>query len=182
MMCYSLDIALESIESKFENFFDNITEDLSRSEFLPNRYIVDQRTGMVDMHLFPKNLTIQEGKNKHREIMIRRSNRLDSHIKLSNSILFVSNRIDPVEEFDKFSLGVNKIYSNKKIYNINIRDSDRHCKQVYEFDRNRLLIEYQFEDTYKGESESESWIGNINEWGGVLKTVLLSNLFANCHE
>ncbi|MDR3049862.1 MAG: papain-like cysteine peptidase [Elusimicrobiota bacterium] len=177
MMRYSLETVIHLFKTQFSDFFSNVWEDISKYENNKRRYVIDLDTNMIDMHLFPKNLSLEQGKIRHHDIMKRRYERMHNAMLCSNRILFISNRNEPIEQFKNFLLSICGIY-HKEITYINIRNSEIESKSQIKFTKKLKFIEYSFRDIHKnGAQKNENkdfWLGNVDKWNNIMQTIELS--------
>lgn len=179
MMSYSLDTASHLFSTRFNDFFTDIEEDPDKIK-TNTRYVIDRKNNIVDIHHYPRNLSLQEAQAQRQEKMQRRIDRLFGNIDQAQTVLFVSARTDDQIEFLAFLEDFQRMYPNKKAVFLNIRDtdSDQHKTAYLSVSDHLHLLEHSFRDENRfgadPNTNPEAWYGNEKCWYNALKRISLS--------
>ncbi len=122
MMQYSLDTAMHFFRNKFSDFFEDVR---ATGEIIgSNRVVRDNRNGIVSMHHFNKNVSLESAKWDFRGKMLRRAREVDRILKNSRSIILICNRQkDSFDDFKRFLHNFSRLYPDRDIALINIRNN-----------------------------------------------------------
>lgn len=170
---YSLKTVIHLFETKFEDFFVEIEEDTDYDG--KHRKIKDKQNQVYSIHHFRKEVPIKEEQTSFCETMLKRFERLHEIINKSGSIGLLCNRSQSLVELEVFLNAFSRMYPQKKIILINIRDEDINERKVQRYAINEYLEihEYRFRDN--AVSELETWKGNCENWAWVLRHYELSH-------
>lgn len=181
MSLYSLDTAAHLFETKFSDFFAEI-EEVSGKTDSGYRCVNDTKNHISSIHHFKNNVPILEEQEKFREKMLNRANKVDEILKNSSSIALICDRSRSTpEELISFLTRFDKIYPNKKILLINIKNSNiQDVKKDILFENDNLkIIQFSFKDQPSSGDSSDAWKGNKEIWSTIIKSISLSGKFAN---
>lgn len=181
MMGYSLDTAAYLFETKFADFFAEI-EDMPGKYCDGCRFVKDTKNKVTSIHHFNKNVPLAEEQAKFRETMLNRANKVDEILKESSSIALICDRCNvTAQNLIDFLNRFSKIYPNKKITLINIFNSDiQGIKKEVLFETDNLkIIQFKFRDKSTSGKSVDSWKGNHAYWTAIVKSISLSEKFAN---
>lgn len=122
MMQYSLDTAMHFFRNKFSDFFEDVR---ATGEIIgSNRVVRDNKNGIVSMHHFNKNVSLESAKWDVRGKMLRRGREVDRILKNSRSIILICNRQkDSFDDFKRFLHNFSRLYPDRNIALINIRSN-----------------------------------------------------------
>lgn len=186
MMNYSLSDAKILFLSEFRIFFANIKQIDSKNGM---RIMQDVDNGMISMHDFPLDSTIEAYHPIFKKKMKRRIERLFTMLKDSKNILFVCNRDESIENFKDFLESINAIYTANYTL-INIRHTPNQnkilkkviFKESIEYAEGggggqMRLIEYSFNDIHKNGDNPvlnpDFWLGNEECWDKIMDKITL---------
>ena len=180
MMFYTLDDVISLFKNEFSNFFENKKEypEKSAGRF---RYIEDVQNGMISMHSFLNDVDVDESYQNFSKTMRNRFARMKKCMLESEHVLFVSNREEPIENFEKFLIEIHKLFPCKFTY-INVRYSDEYKKEKFIVTPELDIIEYGFKDVHPDGwdfGNPEFWKGNADGWCKVMQDIELTERFAN---
>lgn len=183
MMSYSLDTVINLFKNDFNNFFVSKEEiiEMTNAKF---RCIQDTQNKITSVHSFPTDKKIDVAYESFSKTMAHRYNRMKKCMSSSEHILFVSNRNEPLENFEKFLLEINKLFKCKCTF-LNIRYDNENIKTKAKICPELEIIEYSFNDVHPNGSTIENpdfWLGNADEWNKVMQTITLTNKFAYMDE
>lgn len=172
MMEYKLGTIINFINNGFDNFF-------LQSSIIgicgKNHIVRDELTGMIAMHSFPIDKTIEEFYPQFIFTMKKRFIRLINLFK-KYKFCFVMNRND-INDIENFIYFFEKKY--KPLYVINILDNKIEENYVFKIN-NSFLYNVQFDDeNIKGREKSnpEWWLGNVKKWDNVLSNIIIKKNF-----
>lgn len=175
MMGYSLDTIINLFKNDFNNFFTNRKE---HSQKAGNRfkYIEDTTNGIISIHSFPLDTYEDSVYDNFYETMKRRYDRMKECISRSDSILFVSCRDEPIENFEKFLIEIRKMFKCKCIF-LNIRNINKKQEIKKKITSELEIIDYSICDIHPEGStpdNPEFWTGNPEEWGKIMQKIKLT--------
>ena len=179
MFHYSLDSVLSLFLSNFENFFKEKSEiNYDNKNW---RKIEDQNSGMVSIHHFPKNQSIDRAYTEFNETMKRRYLRMVQMISKSDHVLLLSTRNEFIDTISEFLEKFRTLYCNRYTL-LNIRHRDNKDGLIeYNFRKisDQLeVIDYAIHDVHINGSERELnpafWRGNCLLWAKILSQITLS--------
>lgn len=181
MSSYSLDTAAYLFETKFSDFFAEI-EEVSGKTDAGYRSVNDTKNHISSIHHFKNDAPLLEEQKRFREKMLNRANKVDEILKNSSSIAFICDRSKATpEELISFLTRFDKIYPNKKIILINIKNSNiQDIKKDVLFENDNLkIIQFSFNDQPSSGDSSDAWKGNKEIWSTIIKPISLSGKFVN---
>lgn len=168
MMCYDLKDIQDLFANDFHGFFVDIEEKKDHKGENGCRYITDLRNGMVSIHAFKQNKSIESQYDFFIETMRRRFVRLKNHILQSKHIIFVTSRPSDMQAFEEF-LRFMQGYHNASYTILNIaKDKDSNSlfdisrKNITVFNDKLRVIEYSFLDIFP----SSALLANAMGGGG----------------
>lgn len=179
MMAYTLENVIRLFDTGFSNFFENKKEHVEKTvgKF---RYVEDLQNGMISMHSFPLDKDIESVYENFHLTMKRRFERMKKHMLKAEHVLFVSNRDEPVENFESFLTEMHKKFPCKFAY-LNIRHSGENKREEIVISSKLKIIDYGFFDVHPDGDTSANpdfWKGNAQEWDKVMKNIVLRKKFA----
>ena len=178
MMLYSLETVVNLFKKDFSDFFLHKKEHPEKvHENL--RYIEDTVNQIISIHSFPLNKELDVAYENFSQIMAYRYNRLKKYMLSAEHVLFVSNRYEPVEDFENFLTEMQKMFKCKMTY-LNIRHEPQKQAFIKVISPSLQIIEHYFIDDHPdgGDfSNPKFWLGNGEEWDKVMKSIELSNKF-----
>lgn len=181
MRKYSLDTVARMFETKFKDFFKNVSV-VDRPSGTRCRVVVETKNNIESIHFMPRSAPFDEEYKKFSEMMKKRAKKLNQMLLSSKSILLVNCRYNPEtneknstdRELKIFAKRFAKAYPNlKKIYLMDIHNDENtniRKRTVYE-DNKIKIIQYKFKNV---DSKNYSWIGNTETWNKILKGVSLT--------
>lgn len=179
MMDYRLDTLVKFLKQKsLTGFFLN-AEYMNRNSG-NHRVVKDCDSGVISMHSFPVEKTIDEFYPRFIEIMNNRFKRLIRIFDNSHSITFLSNRKD-INEIKNFLVKFNELYINKQITYINVTHSPNLKEYIVKKEHvtsNILIVQVLFNDVHaKGNTRDnpDFWLGNEFYWNKLCSEISLSN-------
>lgn len=177
MMNYTLDAVIQLFENNFNNFFLNRKEHIEKTKG-DFRYIEDTSNGMVSVHHFSVDKDINLGYLAFKKTMKHRYNIMKNHMLFSDHILFISNRNEPIENFEKFLIEISKLFKCKCTY-LNIRNSEINEKIEQQITPNLKIIDYSFNDLHPDGliDNPNLWLGNTGEWNNIMKKIKITKRF-----
>ena len=122
MMSYALRDIIHFLQNNGDDFFAKIQEIRKDETAYSHRFIKDCQTGMVSMHDFPRNKSIEDYHPEFIAKYKRRFANLKDAILNSKHIVFVGNRDDNLQEIQTFLDEMQKIHTAKYTF-INVRHS-----------------------------------------------------------
>lgn len=173
MMRYSL----ESIEDILKNGIDDYFKNFEVIGKTATKHVIrDKKTGMVSMHFFDLNQSVEDQYDHFITVMKKRFNRTIQALSHSKILCFVSNRNNELKnifDFVKFITGMYK----KDCFYINITD-DKHEKiEMYKI-CNSSIFDIWFDDAHAlgrdPKINNKSWFGNVEKWKQVMKPFILT--------
>lgn len=171
MMLYNLETVNDLFERGFQSFFKDWEENVELGDE-SNRYIIDKRTGMVAMHHFRKDDTVEAQYQYFLNKAIFRYKLVDQHLKWSRVVMFVSRRDEQLGEFEIFLKKMQKLYKCKMLL-LNIKNDNEEKFTEYLINPKLKIMEYSFRDI---DPDGNFW-GNIQKWSEVLSKFELSKRF-----
>lgn len=168
-MCeYSLDFYAETIKQGCFDWFDSYHEGHIHSDV--TRKIVDDKTGLVSLHAFPKNEAVETFLPKFHQIFDEKYLKFKQALEDNQNICFVANRGESTEKFVSFAQKLNQLYPEKMFTIVNLKhDLEKRktektiaCKNVtlytiYADDRNENGADF-------ATNPQTFWIGNTKLW------------------
>lgn len=164
MKCYGLGEVMELLDSDFCGFFENLSEKVDFDCENGCRHITDVKNGMVSIHAFKKDESIEAQYPLFIKTMKRRFNRFKQSIKESNHILFLTTRRRDYEGFKEF-LNFMKGYHAARYTLLNIHNDTSKSilspakKTVVQVGEGLEIIEYSFNNTFPS---YENLLANFN--------------------
>lgn len=174
MMGYKITCISDHLKNGFSDFFLE-TEDLKQN-ISGKRMVRDLKTGMISMHDFPDDVTIQEFLPEFKQKMQRRYNRLVYNLSTSKSVAIINaGRPDEKSDIDEFLLVLTSLYPKLNIHFINIIHDDFVKKTIVShLSRFCHYYEIRFSDIYTGGKDHPyAWLGNTDEWDAILRGIKL---------
>lgn len=175
MMAYKLNDIVHLLQNDGRGFFAQIKE-IPQDKKYECRFIKDCQTGMISMHDFPRDKSIDEHYPEFIDKHKRRFEKLKNEIKNAKNIVFIANRGEPMSEFKAFLEKMQNFH--KASYTLIII---RHNKQATKLKKTvrmtmgggGIIIKYIFNDTHKngsdGVSNPDAWLGNVEIWDEIMK-------------
>ena len=170
MMQYGLDFVLDTLKSGQLKWFEKSLELAVGSEY---RHVKDLSSGMVSLHHFPKEYSVQDYKPVFKAIFGRRNSRLKNVLSDAKNICFVMSRNDSVSEILRFMQSISNLYPNCKFCVVNVRHNLNDNK-VYEYKLNKKCMMYEVcanninENGADRKTNELFWIGNTKLWTGIV--------------
>lgn len=166
-MNYSLDTVTHLFKTKFRDFFEEIEEDDSYTGV--KRKVWDIKNQICSVHHFDRETDLKLNQECFREIMSKRFERLDQKLKKADSIGIICNRGQSIDKLEEFLKIFSRIYPQKKVVLINVRDENTNDRTVEQhvIDEYLEIHEYVFRD--KEGCDEENWRGNRENWIWVLR-------------
>lgn len=183
MMTYNLNTAINLFRNDFNNFFVDKEEILERTND-KFRCIKDTKNGIISIHGFPVDQDIDLAYESFSKTMARRYARMKKYLLASNHILIVSNRGEPIEDLENFLIEFHKLFKCKCTY-LNIRNSSESKKIKRKISPELEIIEYNFYDEHSDNltpNNPDSWLGNVEEWNKIMKSINLTDKFISIEE
>ncbi len=167
---YSLKTVLHLFETKFADFFEK-TQFYGCIRRGGRREVFDTKNNIEYHNSFNKKTPFNKAKREFRKTMLNRAKKVDEIMKNSDAIALISCRENTKEEFIDFINKFSKIYPNKKIYLINVRNTNsKKITQETLYEKGNLkVIEYRF----KNQGKPYNWQGNHKGWDEVMKSIKL---------
>lgn len=184
MMRYSLQTVIELFQNNFEYFFQERKEHTDKKGAPHSRYVEDTKTGMIAMHSFPQDQSLDEFYPFFIKTMKKRFFRLSDKMKESKKIIFLSNRNEPIENIRHFLQTMSLSFSSHLTY-INIRNSENESLYFETLNSQMEIIEYSFKDEHPDGPTSANpnfWIGNPQKWEEVMAMLSLTKTFQENQE
>ena len=180
MMRYQLDAIYNALKNKGQNFFSDFSEEENENS-KKFRYMVSKSTGMVSMHHFRKNISVEDAYFVFRYTMDKRFRELDELLKKAKSICLISSRKISTDEIKSFLTNFLTLYSFEKIYYINIHSTSEKEEIIETKYDNITIYEVYFNDIHPDGSDPKTnkkfWKGNIEYWDKILGKVSLNKNF-----
>ena len=182
-MNYSLDTVIELLKNQGKTFYHACCGD-KRFDSGSNTGII-AKNGMISMHDFPKNLPIEKAPAFFKKKYKHRFKNLNNQLNRAKKILILTNRNIDINDMENFIQAFSKLYQNKKIYYINIYDTQSKDEEYYEISikENLTLLKYCFNDEHSNgrskENNPDFWLGNVEYWDKILKKISLNKKFTN---
>lgn len=166
MMVYDLSTYVDLLKEKDFPLFQEYEEDEQKSG--EDRYVKDLQTGMISMHHFPKNQSIQKSFPHFVDKMNRRLEKLICSIQQNKDIGIVMARDIPLEEIENFVRSLSGVFPECTFHILNIRHSEiqsrlKWRKIVKLGSCHHTIREVCFNDVHP---EGGSETGNIDWWKG----------------
>lgn len=173
MMCYDLATVVFFFEHGFENFFKDWKVDENHDGDCWR--VVDNATGMVSLHHFPK---VQPAENIHTafiEKMSKRFERTKQAISTANTVCFVSNRTDDMHEFENFLHKMCSLFPHKNFIIFNTIHSNKEYWKKIHISNAATIYNIYFSDINKdGPKSPAGWMGNIGKWHKYISCITLT--------
>ena len=123
-MCYKLEHIIHFLQNDGADFFAKFQEIRQDSQDYSHRFVQDSQTGMVSMHDFVRDKTVAEYYPEFIAKYKRRFANLKSALLKSKCVVFVGNRDDEMDEFQRFLSQMQTIHNAEYIF-VNIRHKQR---------------------------------------------------------
>ena len=174
---YSLKTVSYLFKTAFKDFFKNVNIDKKKTCGV-HRVVYDRKNHITSIHHYLKDVPFNKERKRVDDMMKKRTINTINTIKKSKSIALISHRNDSEKDFIEFIKEFDRLYPNKKIYIINIRDgkSDEIKQKIVYESKNLKVIEYEFLNNGK---KYPMWYGNSEAWNQVMKTIKLSREYKN---
>lgn len=175
MMVYKLNDIAHFLQNDGRGFFAKI-EEIPQDEKYECRFIKDCQTGMISMHDFPRDKSIDEYYPEFIDKHKRRFEKLKNEIKNAKNVVFIANRNEPMKEFKTFLEKMQNFH--KASYTLIIIRQNKQATKLKKTVRmtmrgGGIIIEYIFNDTHKngsdGVSNPDAWLGNVEIWDEIMK-------------
>ncbi len=172
MFDYSLKTVNHLFKTEFKDFFKQIRVN-NKKEHKGRIYVYDTKNHIESHNHYMKNVPFNQERKRVDNIMRKRAENTIETIKKSKSIALISRRNSSDKEFIQFIKEFSKIYPNKKIYLINVKNgkSETPEKRIIYNKDNLKVIEYKFINEGK---KYPQWYGNPKGWAQVMKTIQLN--------
>ena len=135
-------------------------------------FVQDAQTGMISMHNFPHDKSVEDYYPEFITKYKRRFANLKDAILNSKHIVFVGNRDNVLQDFQVFLDEMQKIHTVKYTF-IHVKNSKRSMtKRIMMGGGWNYIIEYVFNDIYPQGStnqNSDFWIGNVKKWNRIMR-------------
>ena len=170
MFNYSLKTVSHLFKTEFKDFFKNIAVDKKKTCGI-HRIVYDKKNNITSLHHYLKNVPFDKERKRVDNMMKKRIVNTINTIKKSKSIALISHRTDSEKNFIEFIKEFDKLYPNKKIYIINVKDgkSDEIKQKIIYENKNLKIIEYEY-----NRKKYPAWDGNPETWNQIMKTIQLS--------
>lgn len=179
---FSLDDFITLTENNFEKFFtdviDNTENKLKTNSNIKYRQLNDKKNNISSLHHFPLDITPEEYYPEFIAKIRKRNKRMQERIKSSKKILFITNRDEPFEHFEKFLKQMQERFPQKEFVFLNIRNSKNKYKRTIDISNSLKIIEFGFEDIHEDGSDNKNpnwWMGNRQEWKAIVYSISLTN-------
>lgn len=183
MMSYSLKTIEDIINNGIDDYFREY-EVIGKSEAMGTWKVRDKKTGMIAIHSFKLNQTVEEQYTSFIKTMKKRFDRLIGVFNSSNSLCFISNRNDQLECIFEFCKFITHKF-NKMCFYVNITDiKDIKNEVIEQYDCGDFVItNICFDDTHPLGRDSKinksAWWGNYEKWKKVLEPFVLNPIENN---
>lgn len=181
-MNYSLDTVIELLKNQGKTFYHTCCSD-KRFDSGSNAGII-AKNGMISVHDFPKDLPVEKAPAFFKKKYKYRFKNLNNQLNNAKKILILTYRNIDINDMENFIQAFSKLYQNKKIYYINIYDTQNKDEEYYEISikENLTLLRYCFNDEHSNGRNKENnpafWLGNVEYWDKILKKISLNKKFA----
>lgn len=179
MMGYSLDTFINLLNNDFCDFF-KFHQELPLISKTGFRSVEDTKNKIISIHSFPFDKDLDLAYKEFFELMSNRYYRMKKAIFSSDNVLFISNRREPMENYEYFLKELQKMFKCNFTY-LNIRDNENKEEKKYIrtkiLNKNLKIIEYGFYDKHQNGSTPQNpdfWKGNSKEWDNVMSHIKLS--------
>lgn len=181
MMRYNLEYIYDTLKVKGKNFGVDFKEDVTKNKKF--RYMISESTGMISIHHFCKNISVEDAYFVFRYTMDKRFAELDTLFNNAENICIVSSRKIEVEDIKSFMDKFLKLYSFKKVCYINIfSTTGKELIEKHDFD-NLTIYQCYFEDVHPESKNSKTnkmyWKGNVECWDKILSKISLNQNFVS---
>ena len=140
MFRYDLSLYSDLLHKReFDLFREYEENEESPSE---HRNVRDLRTGMISLHHFTKNQSIQEQLPDFHATMNKRLQRLISEIQQSKDVGIVMNRDIPAEEIKEFIDSLSRLSPSCAFHVLNVRHSETQSRVTWKKYQERAGIPY----------------------------------------
>lgn len=173
MFRYDLSLYSDLLHKReFDLFREYEENEESPSE---HRNVRDLRTGMISLHHFTKNQSIQEQLPDSHATMNKRLQRLISAIQQSKDVGIVMNRDIPAEEIKEFIDSLSRLSPSCAFHVLNVRHSETQSRVTWKKVSGtgmHSIREVWFNDTHPAgnmeDGNAEWWLGNYRIWKKML--------------
>ena len=179
---FTLDDFITLTENNFEKFFtdviDNTENKLKTHSDIKHRQLAEKNSNINSFHHFPLDITPEEYYPEFIAKIRKRNKRMLERIKASKKILFITNRDEPFEHFEKFLKQMQERFPQKEFIFLNIRNSKNKYKRTIDISKTLKIIECGFKDIHEDGSGSKNpnrWMGNRQEWKAIVYSISLTN-------
>lgn len=171
---YKLEHIIHFLRNDGADFFANI-EYMGDDEWVKTHSIKDTNTGMISIHDFPLNKSVEEYYPDFIAKYKRRFANLKKALQKSKCIVFLSYRNETLQEFQIFLNEMQKIHSAEYIF-VNIRHNENLAtmtKSIINMSNGGgEIIEYSFNDKHLKGSDirlnPNAWLGNVEQWNKIV--------------
>lgn len=176
MMSYSLNTVVKLFKTDFDDFFKEKLEHSERVE-LKYRCVEDILNEIVSVHSFPSDKDIDEVYDSFVEVMKKRYFRMRKLMSDSKHITFISNRNEPLENFESFLHQISQIIDCNITY-INVYNDITSAKFEKQINQRLKFIQYTFNDVHPDGTTTENpkfWLGNPDQWKTLMGLIKLTD-------
>ena len=178
MMNYDINHIYKFFKNGFDSFFLEKV-DLNKNNGNKRR-VQDKQTGMISLHSFPVDKSIESYYPEFKAIMLRRFDNIVNIIKNSSDILFLGNRKYNYKNISNFILSMEEIFTKPKFIYANISDeNDTVFNDIFVSDRSRIF-DIRFNDKHPNGDTADNpnfWMGNVEKWDEFLSCVKLNSVY-----
>ncbi len=176
-MC-DLDTGIHLYKTKFKDFFEEYKDTGKVHKGI--RTVIDTKNNITAMHHVKAEPEIEVAVKEFRDLMIRRYENLNESLKKANSVCILMNQNVVLEKIKNYLQEFSKIYPNKQITLINIRNrKNGKNKKVHELTSKLRICEYFVNDIHADGSDPQKnklfWHGNEEAWENILKEYALND-------
>lgn len=207
---YSLDTFINCYQNEFSDFFkeikiipkkgershngqniNSVRKEREDGDTTVHRQVKDTKNNIVSIHHFKDWLSLEEGQADVREKMLRRGKKVIDIFKRSDTIILLSDRQEEsLDDFKKFINKFSKLYPDKNITLVVVRNSDSNRvrksvvyrgfahqsgEKAAQGERKKLMIiQYSFKNA-NTEGKKYKWEGNDAGWKKVIGDIELTN-------
>ncbi len=188
IICWPIQSLPHLFETDFSDFFAEIREGDEKSEDVSHRVVHDNKNNLISMHHFPKALSLEEGAERFRAIMIPRAEKMKEKLENAETLLLLCNRNNSMDSLKSFLEAFSNIYPHLTVRLVNIRNIKPYWflkiksrfKRQARISNKASITEYLFSDNIDIRTgQKYDWRGNTPMWDMILSQYALTNRFAD---
>ena len=173
---YDLDVVIKLLRNKGDKFFADCYE----HETLKNKYkriIIDRATGMMSVHDYPIELSMDNAPEFYKAKFTKRFKRLHQELLLAKQPCFILYGIKDIEIIENFISQIKMLYNFSYIYIVNaVDDNQEYCEYTKLTDAD--VYSFYFNDEHENGRDRnlnpDYWLGNIAYWDKILSKLSLN--------